>query len=219
MVKHETLFFPPLKRRNTYKGKGDGNKSSYSDYRAEIEEDCKNRCVYCDVSLEEHGYEGMAIDHFRPEAHFPNLSNNPNNLVLACPKCNRSKWHHWPCEKKDNMPSYNENVGFIDPFTEDRRKFFSVRVDGALESIKSPAPYMLKILNLNRKARIQVRRRRIIQNEVQLLIHACSNCIQRVLNSARKGELAAKEAMQELEKLQSTHTKLQNLFYEIWGKA
>lgn len=217
MTKHETLFFPLLDRRKKYFGKGDGKKSSYSDYRSEIEEDCKNRCVYCDVSLEEHGYEGMAIDHFRPEVHFPKLSHNPGNLVLACPKCNRSKWHHWPCEKKEDMPSYSGNVGFIDPFTEDRKKFFSVRVDGVLESVKPPATYMLKILNLNRKARIQVRRRRIIQNEVQFLIQACSDCIQRVLNSARKGELAAKEAMQELEKLQSTHTKLQNVCREIWG--
>ena len=217
MTKHENLFFPLIERRAVYNGKGDGTKSNYSDYRSEIEEDCKNRCVYCDVSLEEHGYEGMVIDHFRPEKHFPQLSDNPKNLVLTCPKCNRSKWHHWPCEKIDKSPSYSGNVGFIDPFTEDRKKFFSVRVDGTLESIKSPAPYMLKILNLNRKARIQVRRRRILQNEIGLLINACSDCIQRVLNSARKGELAAKEAMLELEKLQLTHTKLQNLCCEIWG--
>lgn len=219
MTNHETLFFPLLERRKKYVGKGDGKKSSYSDYRSEIEEDCKNRCVYCDVSLEEHGFEGMAIDHFRPEAHFPKLSDNPDNLVLACPKCNRSKWHHWPCEKKENAPSYNGNVGFIDPFSDDRRKFFSVRADGVLESKIPPAPYMLKMLNLNRKARIQVRRRRIIQNEVQSLIHACSDCIQIVINSARKGELAAKEAMFELERLQSIHIKLQNFCRQMWGAA
>ncbi len=215
MTKHETLFFPILDRRKQYIGKGDGKKSRYSDYRSEIEEDCQNRCVYCDVSLEEHGYEGMAIDHFRPEVHFPQLSNNPGNLVLSCPKCNRSKWHHWPCEKNDNVPSHNGNVGFIDPFTEDRKKFFLVRVDGTLECIKPPAPYMLKILNLNRKARIQVRRRRILQNEIGWLIDACSGCIQRVLNSTRKGELDEDEAIHEFEKLQLAHTKLQNLFREM----
>jgi len=218
VTKHEVLFFPLIERRALYNGKGDGKTSTYSDYHSEVEEDCKNRCVYCDVSIEEHGYEGMVIDHFRPEKHFPKLRNNPYNLVLACPKCNRSKWHHWPCEKKDNMPSYSGDVGFIDPFTEDRKKFFSVKIDGTLESIKSPAPYMLIILNLNRKARTQVRRRRMLQNEIRLLIYRCSDYIQSVLNSLRKSELAAEDAAQELEKLQSTHNKLQKLSQEMWGK-
>lgn len=218
MTIHETLFFPILERRKKYVGKGDGKKSSYSDYRSEIEADCKNRCVYCDVSLEEHGYEGMAIDHFRPEAHFPKLCDNPDNLVLACPKCNRSKWHHWPCEKKDEAPSYNGNLGFIDPFTDDRRKFFLVRADGVLESKIPPAPYMLKILNLNRKARVQVRRRRILQYEVQSLAQLCSEYIQNALYSVRKGEFAIEEAMRELEKLQLAHSKLQKLL-ETWRIA
>ncbi len=215
MTKHEALFFPLVKRRTTYCGKGASKKSHYTDYHSEIEEDCKHRCVYCDISLEEHGYEGMVLDHFRPEKHFPKLRNDPNNLILSCPKCNRSKWHHWPCSKEDNMPSHLDKVGFIDPFTEDRKNYFSITIDGQLESTKPPAQYMLDMLNLNRKSRVQVRRRRIIQNELRLLIDACSDCINSVSVSVHNGELSAEHALNELGKLHSTNRRLQDILNEM----
>ena len=90
MVTEYDLFFPALARRSKYVGKGEGKESRYSDYKSEVEEDCKQRCIYCDILLSELGFEGMVIDHFRPTKHYPDLKHNPYNLVLSCPKCNQN---------------------------------------------------------------------------------------------------------------------------------
>ncbi len=199
MNRYKNLFFPLLKRRIKYEGKGDGKRSTYSDYHDEIQEDCQHRCVYCDITVQEHGYEGMQLDHFRPEIRFPRLQNDPNNLVLACPKCNRLKWHNWPCEIDENKPSYSGDVGFIDPFGEDRWSFFSVDEDGKLVPIQHPATYIMNLLNLNRKARVQVRRKRIFISRIQALMQDHDVNIKKAIESFSKGDLTLDDVDQEIE--------------------
>lgn len=212
MKRHEDLFFPSLKRRTKYKGKGKGIKEIYKNYYGEIEEDCKSRCVYCDVSLEEYGYEGMVLDHFRPQKHFPSLKDDPHNLVLACPKCNRLKWHHWPCEKENDKPSYSGDIGFIDPFKNDRKVFFTVDTNGMLLVKLPPATYMIVVLKLNRNARVQVRRKRIIDNEFQLLFNQNNKDLEKLKISFNKGDKPG-EIEQELNRLLKIYQYLSNLIH------
>lgn len=199
MVSNSSLFFPALARRPEYTGKGEGKKSRYKDYSSEIEEDCKKRCVYCDISLGEHGFEGMVLDHFRPQKHFPELVDDPQNLVLACPKCNRLKWHHWPCEKNIEAPSHNGEIGFINPFNEDRKFYFEVDSKGNLVDKKAPASYMRKLLKLNRSARIQIRRRRIIKNAISLLSQECTKNLEMLLYDLKENTLTLDDAIRDLE--------------------
>lgn len=200
------LFFPPLTRRKAYQG--NGSTSKYTDYHAEIEEDCKQRCVYCDAALTEIGFEGMQLDHFRPQKHFPALVHEPTNLVLGCAKCNRSKWYHWPSDKTPDAPCYNGNVGFIDPFRENRSDFFSVKENGEIECLKVPANYIVKLLNLNRKARLQVRRMRLIRHEVMELTHQYTDRIHALVESWRSGRSSASAAMEEIERLEAAIGRL-----------
>ena len=207
----EELFYHRLERRETY-SRAEGVKSpKYSDYRQEIEEDCKNRCVYCDVTVQEHAYEGMQLDHFRPEKHFPTLANDPRNLVLACPKCNRFKWHYWPCERDTGAPSHDDHVGFIEPFSERYGDYFSVQSNGTLEGKKPPATYMIELLRLNRNARIQVRRRRILNDEINNLVKLFSNRIQMLVKSFDNGEIPAPATLKEIQKLLSAVEDLRTL--------
>lgn len=156
------MFYPILKRRNNYDKKNDGTYYRYSFYRDAILEDCQERCVYCDLLLKEHAYEGMHLDHFRPQSFFKSLSNDPHNLVISCPKCNVLKSNHWPCDKtQDNSPSHDDDVGFIDPFSERLSDYLYVDSDGVVKSKKKTAKYMIELLKLNRKARVLLRKKRM----------------------------------------------------------
>lgn len=164
------MHFPALVRRKNYRTKPCGN--YYADYRIykdEISEDCKHRCVYCDAKLEEIGGEGMHLDHFKPQKYFPELSSDPNNLVLACAKCNQLKSDWWPeIAERSNKGLH----GFIDPFEKDKLKYFSVNEKGELTSIKPPSAYFIDLLLLNRLTRVNIRRRRIITSKANSLMES-----------------------------------------------
>jgi len=159
------IFYPDIERREAYSQKEDGMYyASYSHYRDEITEDCKRRCVYCDVTLIEHGGEGMQLDHFKPQEHFNNLKNDPNNLVLACPKCNRLKSDYWPINEEIGLD------GFLDPFTNDRNEWYKIHPCGSIEYVDSCAvELMIEKLNLNRPARVQVRRKRLLEQRIAVI--------------------------------------------------
>lgn len=158
------MFYPDLTRRADYKRTRHGHYySNYYAYKEEIDEDCQNRCAYCDITLEEHGGEGFQLDHFRPQAHFEILSNDPNNLVCSCPKCNRSKSDFWP----ENYPE----VRFIEPFETNRVDLFEFADNGNLLAAKdSISRYQIELLNLNRPSRNQIRRGRLAKQRVGKLL-------------------------------------------------
>jgi hypothetical protein len=122
--------------------------------------------VYCDITYCEIGFEGMVLDHFRPQRHFPALCNNPYNLVLSCPKCNRLKSDLWPAGV-DCPETFKDNCGFVDPFIESMQSYFSIKTDGMIEPLRPPATYLEKVLHLNRYARKQVRYLRIITSRIE----------------------------------------------------
>jgi len=163
------MFYPQIFRRKQYKVSSLG--TPFADYRAyheEISEDCNFRCVYCDILLRENGGEGMHLDHFRPQKSFPELSKSPENLVLACAKCNLLKSDFWPDENLS--PSH-----FIDPFTITRADHFNVIEDGKVLGLSAQSNYMINIVSLNRLSRCTVRKMRILKNEASRLIAHIEN--------------------------------------------
>ncbi len=160
------VFFPQLKRRNNYP-----RKKSYNKYRNEIREDSQYRCVYCDIHEIEMSYhpetrdQRMTLDHFRPQSLYKTLSSDPNNLVLCCPVCNNKKADDWPAYGQPHGGSIDGNVGYIDPFLDNRLEYFEIIFDGTLKSLKPPANYMIRVLLLNRPAMKKIRSRRIQLHE------------------------------------------------------
>lgn len=168
-------FFGPLKRREKYTTKANGAFYSFAYYRenhrTEIIEDCLFRCVYCDCHEDEvGGSEVMELDHFRPwsRPEFAHLKNDPNNFHHGCPRCNRLKAANWPSTKKDS--SHDGVVGFVDPFAEDRSKYFAVNPDGTLVRLKNPAAYIAMLLQLDRPLLQRLRLRRLLRREVNAYI-------------------------------------------------
>lgn len=189
MSVNQELFYPNLERRDAYKRTNKGDYyTDYHKYYDEIEADCKKCCVYCDVSLDEIGGEGMQLDHFRPKTipEFKSLSNDPNNLVLSCPKCNRLKSNHWPADVSADT-TCDGDCGFIDPFEADRKDYFEIENTGGIRDKKSPSKYMIKLLMLDRIARRQVRRKRILRAEIEWIAVKLSAKIDEIKDMADTG--------------------------------
>jgi len=182
-------FFPVISRCEKYAVKECGGYYVYRYYRDQIHFDCKHRCVYCDVKFDENGHEGFALDHFRPQEKFAHLTNDPNNLVVACAKCNRNKSSHWPVDIKLGI-SHDEVVGFIDPFEHDRLDFFDVQDCGTLMPKKNPSEYLIRLLSLNRPSRVVVRRNRILQNRIDGLILLAETIIDEIISSGEMTKLS-----------------------------
>lgn len=163
------MFYPQICRRKQYKVSSLGTPfADYRVYHEEISEDCNFRCVYCDILLRENGGEGMHLDHFRPQKTFPELAKSPENLVLACAKCNLLKSDFWPDDKLS--PSH-----FIDPFRITRSDHFEVFEDGKVLGLSAQSNYMINILSLNRLSRCTVRKMRMLKKEASRLIAHIEN--------------------------------------------
>jgi hypothetical protein len=172
-------FYPDLLRRDPYLTKSNGEFYVYSFYKEAIHEDCQNRCVYCDIKIEEHGGEGFHLDHFKPQSDNSELINNPNNLVASCPKCNYFKSNHWP----ENYPE----VSFLNPFEVDRVNRLVCNNDGSITpSDDKQAAYQIKLLNLNRPARIQQRRARLLTKQIRELCNFLDQELQEIVFQMEK---------------------------------
>ena len=203
MTDIQKLFYPVLTRRTSYRTKSNGDYySDYKSYHEEIESDCQSRCVYCDISLVEIGGEGMQLDHFKPQSipKFVQLKNDPTNLVLSCNKCNRLKSDHWPADVSSNA-TYTGNSGFVDPFKEDRKDFFEIEKTGNIKDKIPPSKYIIQLLKLDRMAKVQVRRKRILSAEVLFVMDKIQNKIETLKDMKSDQSISRDKIFQQVDVL------------------
>ena len=163
------LFFPRLQRAGGYPTRRDGSHYGYAYYREYIRIDCQQRCVYCDSHESEvGGAEAMQLDHFRPEALFEALINDPLNLHYGCARCNLLKSKQWPARHASRC--HDGEIGFIDPFAEDRAEYLAVGNDGILVALRHPAKYMIGLLHLQREHLRKLRLRRLLLAEFEVQV-------------------------------------------------
>ena len=184
------MFFPMLARQGAYPKKDDGSHYDYIHYREHIATDCQRRCVYCDAKEDEvGGSETMQLDHFRPESfpEFQHLVNDPSNLHYGCARCNLWKSNKWPA--RGTPHTHDGKDGFLDPFVEDRLKYFSVKPDGRIQPLQPPAAYIVRLLHLEREFLRKLREKRLLLVEVR----------ERV--AALKSELEAEDAGRQMDRV------------------
>ena len=83
----------------------------------------------------------------------------------ACVRCNSLKSDKWP--SKSPTEPHDGTVGFIDPFSDDRRRYFKVADDGELLPLRPPALYLIRVLALNRRHLKLLRLRRILNSQLR----------------------------------------------------
>ena len=193
MAAETRIFFPLLERQKNYPCKEDGSHYGYAYYKDHIAADCQQRCVYCDVLEEEvGGPEAMQLDHFRPESlpEFQHLVNDPLNIHYGCGRCNRWKSNNWPALGTPH--THNGTEGFVDPFAVDRLKYFSIERDGRIKPTAPPAPYMIRLLHLDREFLRKLRYKRILMAQVEKRVADLEAELQA---DAQAGRLSAPEKM------------------------
>lgn len=107
-----------------------------------LAEDFGHRCAYCDdLDTYGGGYRAYHVEHFAPKEKFPALRFDYDNLLYACPWCNRAKWDIWP----SNDPKINVvgKEGFIDPCSEEYDQHLERLADGSIAGMSPLGKYML----------------------------------------------------------------------------
>lgn len=126
-----------------------------------LAEDFSHRCAYCDdLDAFSSSYRSFQVEHFAPFSKFPQLEFDYDNLLYACPWCNRAKWDIWPSDKPD--VNVVENEGFIDPCDDEYHTHLDRSVDGKIIWKTPLGQYMYKTLKLF------LRRHEIIYNVERL---------------------------------------------------
>lgn len=112
-----------------------------------LAEDFGHRCAYCDdLDFYGGGYQVYHVEHFAPKAKFPELQFDYDNLLYACPWCNRAKSDKWPSD--DSKISIVGDEGFIDPCTAEYDKHLKRLLDGSIVGTTPLGKYICENLHL-----------------------------------------------------------------------
>ena len=116
-------------------------------------------CEYCGVDEVASGGE-LAIDHFQPVAH--GGSDNADNLLYCCPRCNQYKSDYWPREEAEPR--------LWNPREELSDAHFLLLADGAPYPRTPSGAFTIARLRLNRPPLIAHRRQRQERAEALALL-------------------------------------------------
>lgn len=109
--------------------------------------DFSHRCAYCDdLDALSSSYRSFQVEHFAPFSKFPELEYNYDNLLYACPWCNRAKWDIWPSEDP-NVNVVGEE-GFVDPCSDEYHTHLDRQPDGKVVWKTPLGHYMYSTLKL-----------------------------------------------------------------------
>jgi hypothetical protein len=129
------------------------------DMREQVRRRANFACEFCGVTETDAGSE-LTIDHYHPRA--KGGTNNLENLLYCCPRCNQYKLDYWPAQPDD--PS------LWDPRRESASQHFFEMDDGTLHPLTAVGAFTLKRLRLNRPPLVAYRlRKRQRAEEVRLL--------------------------------------------------
>lgn len=219
------LFFPALSRRDIEHYYKRGSDSEfYATYNCQqnydnVARDCKLRCVYCDVHVNECGGEKFSLDHFRPKNVFGDkfegiLKIHPFNLHLSCQKCNVLKSDDWKgCEDTQDGETYLLKKGYIDRFKVDASDFFDVDEAGKMVSIDSSGPgeYMIGRLLLNRTNRVYIRKLREVKYKSSIVQKMIDTKLKQVIDGWEAQTLTAEQAQEKIKAIQLLMSRYANL--------
>ncbi len=124
-----------------------------------VRERARFTCEYCGISEQDAGGE-LTIDHFQPQS--KDGSDEPENLVYCCVRCNLYKSDFW-VEAANQMALWN-------PRLESAEAHFWQSNEGYLYALTETGRHSIRILNLNRPQLIAYRRRQISLTEERLLM-------------------------------------------------
>lgn len=129
--------------------------------RALVRQRAKMACEYCGVREADAGGQ-LTIDHFQPQT--KGGSDQLDNLLYCCIRCNQYKGNYWPSKPKQ--------LSLWNPLNESFSKHFLELHDATLHPLTPTAIFTLQHLHLNRPALIAFRKnRRETSEQAKLLMN------------------------------------------------
>lgn len=107
--------------------------------RLQIRKRAKFACEYCGVSETDSGGE-LTIDHYQPQSY--QGSNELDNLIYCCTRCNSYKADYWPTNDNE--------LALWNPRKEKSDRHFLHLADGKLHALTKKGDFTLQRLRLNR---------------------------------------------------------------------
>ncbi len=126
--------------------------------RATIRQRFDYRCGYCGLHETWYGDE-LEVDHFRPLKH--GGTDDLENLVYACTKCNRYKASYWTDE---NSPQHRH---LLHPLRDHIASHITQNLDGQLVGLTLRGQFHIQLLHLNRPRLIQLRLLVAVVNQIK----------------------------------------------------
>ena len=130
-----------------------------AEVRLRIRHRANFRCEYCGVTEQDTGGE-LTIDHFQPS--ISGGSDDPENLLYCCQRCNQYKSDYWP---------HAEAVPVLwNPRKEPHTDHFVLLADGTLYPRTAIGTFTIARLRLNRPPLVAHRLRHITRSEEVTLL-------------------------------------------------
>lgn len=130
-----------------------------AELRHRIRQHAQFACEYCGVTETDTGGE-LTVDHFQPQA--KGGSDELENLVYCCVRCNQYKVDYWPNQPRDPQ--------LWNPRTETATTHFLRLEDGTLYPLTPTGAFTIRRLRLNRPPLVAYRLRQQRQAEEQRLL-------------------------------------------------
>jgi hypothetical protein len=127
--------------------------------REQVRQRARRACEFCGVSEVDVGGL-LTIDHFQPQS--KGGSDDLDNLIYCCVRCNQYKQDYWPTCEADPM-LWNPRQGTTSGN-------FVELDDGQLVAISSPGEFTIRRLRLNRAPLVEYRTRRRQRTEQARLL-------------------------------------------------
>jgi HNH endonuclease len=122
--------------------------------RLQVRQRANFACEYCGVTETDSGGE-LTLDHYQPQSQ--NGTDELNNLIYCCSRCNSYKSDYWPTNK-DEMFLWN-------PRQESRDKHFLLLANGQLHTRTKKGNFTLQHLRFNRPALVAYRLEKLRSSE------------------------------------------------------
>jgi hypothetical protein len=124
------------------------------------------RCAYCGVEETAAGAE-FTVDHYQPRS--AGGSDDPENLVYACHRCNLYKGFYWPTPEEFVAGQY-----VLHPQRDDiSQHICENEITGKLEPLTATGAFHINLLDLNRPPlvahRLAKRAAHVMQERIRLL--------------------------------------------------
>lgn len=152
--------------------------------RKTVREQYNFSCGYCGVSEIDVGSE-LDLDHFQPIS--KGGSDAQENLVYACPACNRNKASYWP------SPDTPPHMHLLHPLVDSLNLHITLLQDGHLAGLTPRGWFYIEWLHLNRPQLIALRQKQAIYQHTQSLIEEMQQMNQQLqrLVASQEQELSA----------------------------